>query len=236
MTDKEIIDKAIDFAHKNKKSIAEKFVSSQYHPKEESPVSIFMAGSPGAGKTEFSLALIQGFSNNGDTILRIDPDDFRVHFIDYLGNNSFLFQGAVTILIERIHDLVLKNKQSFIFDGTFSHLEIARKNIKRSIDKGRYIEIVFVYQEPKLAWEFTKRREKKEGRNIPKEAFIESFLKSQVVAETIKNEFGDSVKLNLVIRNLEKDTLTYHQNISSIRPYLGQSYTQEDLEVLLKEG
>ncbi len=235
MNNEEISKKAIDFAHKNKKTIAKKFTDISLCPKEETPVSIFMAGSPGAGKTEFSIGLIEEFSNNGNTVLRIDADDLRKYFEDYTGSNSSLFQGATTILIEAIHDLASHNNQSFIFDGTFSHLEIARKNIRRSVDKGRYVEIVFIYQEPELAWEFTKRRERQEGRNIPKDAFIKSFLQSQIVVETIKNEFSDKVKLNLVIKNLKNNTLTQKQNISSIKSYLEKSYTQEELEALLKE-
>ena len=67
--------------------------------------------------------------------MRIDPDDLRDEFQDYDGQNSWLFQPAVAILVERIHDYVLKNSQSFILDGTLSSLAKARSNIERIFEK-----------------------------------------------------------------------------------------------------
>lgn len=64
-----------------------------------------MAGSPGAGKTEASKALLEEFVEKGRKVLRIDPDDLRSEFEHYSGNNSWLFQPAVSILVEKIHDL-----------------------------------------------------------------------------------------------------------------------------------
>jgi hypothetical protein len=52
-----------------------------------------MAGSPGAGKTESSIALIESLSGP-DTVLRIDIDDLRKEFRTYDGKNSSLFQAG----------------------------------------------------------------------------------------------------------------------------------------------
>ncbi|WP_349306189.1 zeta toxin family protein [Pseudomonas sp. PCH44] len=59
------------------------------------PVSVFMSGSAGAGKTEASIELLNLFSDQ--PILRIDPDELRNEFADYQGGNAYLFQGAVSI-------------------------------------------------------------------------------------------------------------------------------------------
>ena len=101
-----------------------------------------MAGSPGAGKTEASKALIADLQPEGSEILRIDPDDLREEFEDYTGANSYLFQRAVSILVEKLHDFALKQKQSFLLDGTLSNHEIAEKNIGRSLDKKRFVQIL----------------------------------------------------------------------------------------------
>lgn len=50
---------AIAFAKANKKQIAKSLTDDL--PSEKDPVSVFMAGSPGAGRTEASLALLSEF-------------------------------------------------------------------------------------------------------------------------------------------------------------------------------
>jgi AAA+ superfamily predicted ATPase len=70
-------DAALEYARAHKKTIAKRLANPVVYPPEECPVSIFMAGSPGAGKTETSKALIDEI---GGTILRIDPDELRGEF------------------------------------------------------------------------------------------------------------------------------------------------------------
>lgn len=95
----EISEEALRFARSNKKSIARRLTDKAIYPSEESPVSVFMAGSPGAGKTEASIALVNLFADT--PILRIDPDELRNEFAAYKGPNSWLFQRGVSILVEK---------------------------------------------------------------------------------------------------------------------------------------
>ena len=118
-----------------------------------------MAGSPGAGKTESSKNLIEKFTRDRHSVLRIDSDELRSQFREYTGTNSNLFIGATSILADKIHDFALLNKQSFVFDGTLSNLDRSRDNIKRSLDKKRFVQILYVYQEPVQAWNFESPRD-----------------------------------------------------------------------------
>lgn len=104
MTEEEraIWDDAIRFARSNKKAIGKRLTDQTRYPPEREPVSVFMAGSPGAGKTEASLALLNLFSDT--PILRIDPDELRNEFEAYQGGNAWLFQGAVSILVGKLKD------------------------------------------------------------------------------------------------------------------------------------
>ena len=65
-------DEAISFARSHKKAIARRRTDRAIYPSEQDPVSVFMAGSPGAGKTEASIALVNLFADTA--ILRIDPE------------------------------------------------------------------------------------------------------------------------------------------------------------------
>ncbi|MCF6263902.1 MAG: zeta toxin family protein [Xanthomonadales bacterium] len=225
---------ALTFARKNKKAIARDFTDKAIYSPEDEPVSVFMAGSPGAGKTEASIALIEDLSAGGMQVLRIDPDELRNHFPEYCGSNSWLFQGAVSILVERIHDLVLKQKQSFLLDGTLSNYDIAARNIARSLKKGRVVQILYVYQKPELAWEFVLARERAEGRKIPVERFIEQYFAARNVVNRLKNEFSEAIGVDLLLKNNDNSNRFYKAGIQQIDPHIPEAYSPEELAELIR--
>ena len=58
MNDDEIKQAAVAFAKSNGKSIVKQLTDSNIYQPSQTPISVFMAGSPGAGKTEFSKNFI----------------------------------------------------------------------------------------------------------------------------------------------------------------------------------
>ena len=138
---KELRERAIVYARKNGNRIAKEITDTGMYPRDANPVSVFMAGSPGAGKTEASKALLAEVEEHGSKTLRIDPDELRDYFEVYSGDNSWLFQGAISTLVNKIHDQVLKRGQNFLLDGTLSNYDIARKNIDRSLKRSRFVQI-----------------------------------------------------------------------------------------------
>ena len=231
--DEKIIQDAINYAKSHKKEIAKRITSKEvYHP-EQNPVSVFMAGSPGAGKTEASLRLLEKITDDNQKILRIDSDDLRSEFKEYNGKNSHLFQVATSLLVERIHDFALKNKQSFLLDGTFASEGVALKNIQRSLDKGRFIQIYFVYQDPLHAWEFVKAREKIDGRKIQVADFINKYFESRRVVNLMKTTFGKKVQVDILIKDIDGSDKIYKRNVESIDIHIKEKYTKNDLEELI---
>lgn len=231
--DEKIKRRAEFFARKNKLKIAKEKTNPEIFPPEEFPVSVFMAGSPGAGKTESSRKLIEKLTKDGRSVLRIDIDEFRPIFEGYKGDNSYLFTSAASIIADKIHDLALKNKQNFIFDGTLSNLGRARENIRRSLGKNRFIQIVYVYQDPKQAWEFVKGRETKEGRKIPRETFIEQYFIARENTNTLKREFGKDIEIFLIVKNIDGTDSSSHGNIEIIDTYIPEKYTRDDLRKII---
>jgi predicted ABC-type ATPase len=237
MTNEEIRNAAINFAKKNKEQIARELTDlAKFHP-EDHPISVFMAGSPGAGKTEFSKNLIGDIEKARHcNVVRIDADDIRIRIPGYSGGNSYLFQSAASIIVERIHDFALKQNQTFILDGTLANSGKAWKNIERSLGKNRIIFIFYLYQQPGIAWKFTQAREATEGRNIPRSAFIEQFIGARDVVEELRKKLGEELVLFLVRKNLEKNTVDKVVKIvqgESIDRYLDKRYTKNELETLL---
>jgi UDP-N-acetylglucosamine kinase len=229
---KTIQDNAIAHAKKIKKTFAKKLTNKDAFPKEEKPVSVFMAGSPGAGKTEASKALLEQF---GGDVIRIDADEFRTEFDDYTGDNSWLFQPAVSILVEKVHDLAINQHQSFLLDGTLTKYDKAVDNIERSIKRGRIVQILYVYQEPSRAWEFVQARELMEGRRIPLDRFIEQYFAARDTVDRLKERFGGGIKVDLLLQDRNNQQRLYKANIDRIDNHVDEKYTPADLETLLNK-
>lgn len=226
-----IWDGAIKFARSNKKAIGKRLTDQATYPPEKEPVSVFMAGSPGAGKTEASLALLNLFSDT--PILRIDPDELRNEFEAYQGGNAWLFQGAVSILVGKLIDLALERKQSFLLDGTLSNMEIARKNVQRCLDKGRFVQILYVYQDPRLARSFVRAREEAEGRRIRPEHFVDQYFAARDVVNTLKLEFGKDIHVDLLVKHIDNSGRLYKAGVDKIDYHIPEKHTRHDLMAML---
>lgn len=224
-------DKAIDFVKKNQKEIIARFIGNVMPVAK--PISIFMAGSPGAGKTEFSTHLIGEILGAEDTIVRIDPDEIRMWLPDYEAGKAEEVQGAVSLVVNKLHDFVKRKSYSFLMDGTFSKIERARTNVKESIDKGRPVIIEYVIQPPEIAWQYTQDREKVDGRNIRKEDFVHQFLSARDCVSTIKAEFGNQIQVNLIERDIKSGSYKLTFNVDNLDKYLPKKYSKSEIERLL---
>lgn len=230
--EEQITEKAIKEAKKLKNKLAKEMVD--HLPQEESAVSVFMAGSPGAGKTETARNMIKTFKKeSGVDLVHIENDELRKVFEDYDGINSPLFQRPATLLVEAIHDRALKRDVSFILDSTLSSLEKAKDNIQRSLKRNRYVLIIFVYQEPEQAWCLVKAREIVEGRRVPEEVFVNQFMESQRVVSELKKLFQDQVDIIFIEKNIDGRNERPHFNVSDIDALLRKKYNRESLEAIV---
>lgn len=226
--DKKVHIEAVKFIKSHKKELIGRFASDEFYPKEKDPVSIFMAGSPGAGKTEFSKRFLKKWN-----MVRIDADEIKEFIPQYNKKNSSDVQGASSLGVEKLYDYVLKAKKSAILDGTFADYKKAYIDVSRSIKRKRPTAIFYIYQDPIIAWKFTKAREVIEGRRVPKAVFIEALFDAKENVNKIKKEFGKDLDLYVVIKNLEdySDKETYQ--VDNVDQYVTINYSKEALIELL---
>ena len=225
-----LYDAAVDFARANRKALAKQRADTALFPPEESPVAVYMAGSPGAGKTEASIELI---SNLGGQVLRIDPDELREELPGYSGGNAHLFQRAVSILVDRMLDTAFDQSQSFILDGTLTNYDIAAENIHRSLRKGRVVQLLYVYQEPAQAWSFVQARERIEGRRIQPETFIQQYFEARQVVNRLKASFGAAIRVDLLLKNIDGSNRVYLANVDQIDSHIPEKYDATALQAML---
>lgn len=228
-----ISEEALTWARSNKKAFARTFTDTSKYPGEERPVSVFMAGSPGAGKTEVSKALAAYF---GDGFLRIDPDEFRMVLPGYNGTNSWLFQAAVSVLLGKVLDLAFDQRQSFLLDGTLSNLKTATENVERSLAKKREVLLMYVYQEPLQAWGFVQAREIAEGRRIPPDRFVDQFFGARNVVNELKVKFGQAIQVDVIFKDIDGKNRRFEANVSDLNHAAPISYSRDDVERIVRSA
>ncbi|WP_277761465.1 zeta toxin family protein [Pseudomonas sp. A34-9] len=234
---------AFEFARLNRSALARRIADTNIFPPEDYPITVFMAGSPGAGKTEISKALVE-IIEEGDNdvqarrVLRIDPDDFRVLIPGYNGSNSFLFQRAVTKILEKVLDRAFEKRISFILDGTLANINVARRNIDRVLGNRLAAQIMYVYQRPELAWKFVRAREITEGRNIPMDEFVKQYLAARRNIVEIRRSYGESLIVNLLVKNTDGTDGAYEGDVTAdqIDDLIPETYDHIELIELLTEA
>lgn len=224
-------DDCVLYVKEHQKDIVSQYCDLTKFVPSSNPMSFFMAGSPGSGKTEYSSNFVKSWEREHpeSKILRLDADELRNLIPGYIGNNSDEVQRACTILLDKMQDYVLKNHQSVFIDGTLSSPR-SIENVGRHIEHGRSVGIMYLYQDPLIAWEYTKKREKLEGRTVPKEAFVRGYFESRENVNNVKRKFGDKIHLDLVIKNVDNSFSDTQFNVQDVNHYLSsERYTPTSL-------
>lgn len=234
----QFVEESKAFVRANRTRLSRELTDISRYPKEEQPVSVFMAGSPGAGKTETSKAYLEQFRETDSLgapsfeVLRIDPDEYRELIPGYTGDNSWLVQPAVSLLVERVLDRALQQKQSFLLDGTFANLQKSLDNIARSLDRDRFVQILYVYQEPQLAWNFVMARESVEGRKIPFDRFAAQFIAAQEFVQAALDKFGDQIRVEVLVKPIDNGRHLHHADVKRLDTVVPRGFSLKDIYLL----
>lgn len=221
--------RAFLYIKSHERELINKFAHQGLYIPDSQPVSLFMAGSPGAGKTETSKRLIETFRSKP---VRIDADEIREFVPTYNASQAYLFQRAATKGVHILFDYAIGNNLSFVLDGTFAYTG-ALQNVERSLEHNRKVVIYYVYQPPHRAWEMVLAREAIEQRHVSKEVFIRSFVQARNNINTVKEKFGAAVQLNLIIKDLDAEKEKVELDILSVDQYLPRAYTEDELDRLV---
>ncbi len=235
-TEQKLSIEAREWIKHHEQELCQKFADLKKHPPVEKPITLLMAGSPGAGKTEFS----KNFNQEVVEILkipsnavRIDTDEIRDFVPGYTGKNSDVIHSAANLGVDKIYQFALKHRQNVILDGTFANYDKSCENINRSLKKNRTIGIFYVYQDPLVAWEFTKGREKLEGRFVPKEVFVSALFNAKSNVNRAKKEFGNKIIVFAIEKNYDNSVKKTYFNIENIDSHITIRYTEDSLNNLL---
>lgn len=230
------IDKeALSYAKKYHKKLVTQICDLDQYTPSLNPFTLFMAGSPGSGKTEYSKNFLKQLKVKDASlkIIRLDTDELRELIPQYNGHNSDVVQRAATLLFDKAFDCIQDKNLNVVIDTTFASPR-SIENVKRALGRNRKVSIIYLYQDPIIAWQYTQKREKLEGRSVPKKIFIKTYFAARKNVNKIKEMFGDEVELHLFEKdkdnNFEKRAKF---NIKSLNDHLKENYTKEKLEKTL---
>lgn len=224
---------ALSYIKREKRRLLARFANPDVHKSSERPISLFMAGSPGAGKTEVSKRLVETFTEG--IPVRIDADEIREICPGYSGANAHLFQAAATKGVQMLYDHVLKKHLHAIMDTTFQYAG-ALDNVQRSLDKQRTVAIYYLYQDPIIAWDFTKKREATESRRVSLDDFVGALLRARENVRAAKERFDDRITIHVMLRNFNVRTDEIHRDatVEGIDRLIPVQYTAEQLKSQLQ--
>ncbi len=234
-----IIDEAVLDIKKRRKELISRFADLNVYLPVKNPFTVFMAGSPGAGKTEFSHKFDPAVYryHTHVPIVRIDADEIRKLLPQFTGHNSDEVQLATTIGMEKLFDHIQHHDQNAIVDTTFSDYIKAQDNVSRSLKRKRKRGIFYIHLDPQVAWTYTKLRQEKVGRSVTTEFFIDSYLSARDNVDKIKEKFPQ-IEINLIEKVLTGDDnnpikIKTNFNIKKLDYHLKVSYNRHDLEEII---
>lgn len=199
-------------------------------PPVNTKLAFFMAGIPGAGKTEFAENTIREAS---PALVPIEHDKLVEYIAGYKPENYYNYRKAGSRLVTEVLKQSLQNGYAFIFDGTLSHVNGIR-NIKKALKAGYQIYIVYIIQDAKMAWQLTQAREITKKRAIEREGFVETCNKINQNLLSIFQTFRSTPAFNFWILHkhgalgMENATAIIHgpelDKTSQIEKELNKSY------------
>lgn len=219
----------VTWARKNRKRIAREFIREIDHAPAEEPSGIFMAGLPGAGKTEFTVELIKSFDSEP---LRIDMDEIAQMIQGYRPEIADKFRGGASIIMSKIYDEVVKKNIDFVFDGTFSSAG-ADANLSRALAHEYKVKVYYIHQLPDIAWQFTKDRELVEHRAIDREGFVETYFKLRENLEKLCKNHKD-VTISLIVKDSNNRVGMRKENVNAdLFEELPKFLTEDELRAVI---
>lgn len=192
---------------------------------------IFLAGAPGAGKTEW----IESFPDIEHYVI-LDTDLYRSLFEGYMGSNASKFHQLASHVMDRMYSFCIKQRYNMIVDGTFSNQQKAQENIAQCEKKNIPFSIVLVIQDPVISYLYTKKREQEKLRNVPREAFIEKFYRSIEVIREMYSLYPKA--LIFITKKLKKVNPKFSdiqvKDIEQIDKLTNYTYNAKELEVMIQ--
>ena len=139
---------------------------------DSAPKAVFTIGGPGAGKSYSIHLVLKDLEVNADSLIKIDPDDVLEKLFD---NKNSVDTRRIHInpLTDKMYEVALRTKKSFISDGTGRNFAMISKRVAECKLQG--FKTILVITAPATSRRMTEieNRAARTGRSVQKD-FIEN--------------------------------------------------------------
>ncbi len=194
------------WSKENRKKLCRDFFSKKEVQKGQK-IALFMAGSPGAGKTEFIRRLLSDDQHVWYYIL--DLDEIRSWMPKYKWKYAEKYTKWAIKILEMLIDECIHNEYPFVLDGTFTSTKAMERNIERLINKNYKIGVFYIHTVPELAWLYTLYRGKDEWRLIPVSRFIRDYYLAPENICLFSEKYQEAIDIYIVNKKYEDGTIKY---------------------------
>lgn len=205
------------------------------YPPHQKHLAFFMAGIPGAGKTEFAENTINRVRPK---LVPIEHDKLVEYIPGYKPEGYYNYRKAGSVLVSCLLEECIKRGYGFIFDGTLSH-EQGYRNIQKSLDAKYFVQVIYIVQNARKAWELTRDRELVKKRAIKMKGFVDTCNKMNTNLSSIFNKFKHHKDFGFWIINKNGQvgisaakTIIYSQGIGShdeVEKVLSEQYNIDEI-------
>jgi|GEM_PF-1543429 len=210
-----------------KKYIANLFITqSLAKPVTEGalPVAFVMAGLPGAGKTEFLDSLSEDITSKGfEPFVRIDLDDIVSVYPHYTPKDHNKFRSQGNLVLARTIDVARRGKYNMLIDGTFSGLSGASvKSITQLLAAGYKVNLVYMFDDAEVSWDYTNKRKVETGRSIEYKDFMKAIknitinLKEVLKLHSNNPNFSMRAVVQKELRDKDYNIITQYDRIDKL--------------------
>jgi len=196
----------VKWSKENRKKLCRDFLSKK-EVKKWQKIALFMAGSPGAGKTEFIRRLLSDDQKVWYYIL--DLDEIRSWMPWYKWKYAEKYTQWAIKILEMLIDDCIHNEYPFVLDGTFTSTKAMERNIERLINKSYKIGVFYIHTVPELAWLYTLYRWKDEWRLIPVSRFIRDYYLAPENICLFWEKYHEAIDIYIVNKKYEDGIIKY---------------------------
>lgn len=222
---------AIRFIKGHQRELLVHFIDPKVTHPSDKPFTMFMAGGPGVGKTEWALSWIERLIQDepNASILRIDADEVKEFLQEKIDTDKINLHKAAALGVEKLFDQVQKKSLNCVVDGTMTDYAKSESNVRRALGRNRRVGITYVYLDPIKAWEYVQIRYFEKKRAVPKDTFVETFCNSYENVNRLKAEYGDKILLDIVTFDKDNHADKTYYNVENLDGYVKLQYNREEL-------
>ena len=132
---------------------------------------------------------------------------------------------------------LMRSLASSLFErGAIETTEAKAKELRPFVEKLITKARSGTLHDRRLLGRHIQKRETAEGRRIPPDRFVEQYFQAREVVNRIKATFGKEVRVDLLLKNIDNSTRTYHAGVDQIDGHVPERYSREDVERIARGG